>query len=83
MGSSTNASKEQDRNYCGNQRPPACPQTGASSQTPAAYGFVSALGNEDCLFMNVYAPANAKNLPVFFWIRMFTVFHIIVSTNLS
>lgn len=50
--------------------PPFCPQTGASSETPAAYGFTSALGNEDCLFLNVYAPANAKNLPVFFWIRM-------------
>ncbi|KAF2854997.1 alpha/beta-hydrolase [Plenodomus tracheiphilus IPT5] len=49
--------------------PPVCPQTGASSETPAAYGFTSALGNEDCLFLNVYAPANAKNLPVFFWIH--------------
>ncbi|KAJ4362602.1 hypothetical protein N0V95_001407 [Ascochyta clinopodiicola] len=49
--------------------PPFCPQTGASSETPAAYGFTSALGNEDCLFLNVYAPANAKNLPVFFWIH--------------
>lgn len=49
--------------------PPACPQTGASAETPAAYGFTSALGDEDCLFLNVFAPANAKNLPVFFWIR--------------
>jgi hypothetical protein len=49
--------------------PPICPQTGASSETPAAYGLTSALGNEDCLFLNVYAPANATNLPVFFWIR--------------
>ncbi|KAH7089535.1 Alpha/Beta hydrolase protein [Paraphoma chrysanthemicola] len=49
--------------------PPFCPQTGASSQTPAAYGFVSAIGDEDCLFLNVFAPANAKNLPVFFWIH--------------
>jgi carboxylesterase type B len=52
--------------------PPICPQTGASLETPAAYGFTSALGNEDCLFLNVYAPANAKNLPVFFWIRKAT-----------
>lgn len=51
--------------------PPICPQTGASSETPAAYGFTSALGNEDCLFLNVYAPADAKDLPVFFWIRTF------------
>lgn len=51
--------------------PPFCPQTGASSETPAAYGFTSALGNEDCLFLNVYAPVNAKDLPVFFWIRRY------------
>ncbi|KAF2826271.1 alpha/beta-hydrolase [Ophiobolus disseminans] len=49
--------------------PPFCPQTGAGAATPPAYGFVSAIGNEDCLFLNVYAPANAKNLPVFFWIH--------------
>jgi carboxylesterase type B len=49
--------------------PPACPQTGAGAATPAAYGFTSAFGNEDCLFLNVYAPANATKLPVFFWIR--------------
>ncbi|CAI9631511.1 unnamed protein product [Alternaria burnsii] len=49
--------------------PPFCPQTGASSETPAEYGFTSAIGDEDCLFLNVYAPANAKNLPVFLWIH--------------
>jgi len=49
--------------------PPICPQTGGSSEIPAAYGFTSALGKEDCLFLNVYAPANAKKLPVFFWIH--------------
>ncbi|OAG10910.1 alpha/beta-hydrolase [Paraphaeosphaeria sporulosa] len=48
---------------------PACPQTGAGKDTPAAYGFISALGNEDCLYLNVYAPSNATNLPVFFWIH--------------
>ncbi|KZL63981.1 carboxylesterase 2 [Colletotrichum tofieldiae] len=26
-------------------------------------------GNEDCLFLNVYSPANAKNLPVLVWIH--------------
>jgi carboxylesterase type B len=26
-------------------------------------------GNEDCLFLNVYAPPNAKNLPVIVWIH--------------
>lgn len=49
--------------------PAICPQTGASSKTPSKYGFTSALGDEDCLFLNVYAPAGAKDLPVFFWIR--------------
>ncbi|KAF2688793.1 alpha/beta-hydrolase [Lentithecium fluviatile CBS 122367] len=49
--------------------PPVCPQTGAGAATPTAYGFTSALGNEDCLFLNVYAPSKAKNLPVFFWIH--------------
>ncbi|KAF2730551.1 alpha/beta-hydrolase [Polyplosphaeria fusca] len=51
------------------QDPPICPQTGASSETPPIYGFVSGPGNEDCLFLNVFAPANAKNLPVFLWIH--------------
>lgn len=50
---------------------PACPQTGAGKDTPAAYGFTSAPGDEDCLYLNVYAPSNATNLPVFFWIRTF------------
>lgn len=26
-------------------------------------------GSEDCLFLNVYAPANAKKLPVMVWIH--------------
>jgi hypothetical protein len=51
--------------------PPICPQTGGSIEVPAAYGFTSALGDEDCLFLNVFAPANAKNLPIFFWIRKY------------
>ncbi|KAL5121492.1 hypothetical protein ACEQ8H_000564 [Pleosporales sp. CAS-2024a] len=49
--------------------PPICPQTGAGNATPAAYGFTSAFGHEDCLFLNVFAPADAHNLPVFFWIH--------------
>ncbi|KAF2503018.1 carboxylesterase family protein [Lophium mytilinum] len=48
--------------------PPICPQSGAAG-TPPAYGFNSGPGDEDCLFLNVYAPPNAKNLPVFFWIH--------------
>lgn len=49
--------------------PPHCPQTGASSETPPQYGFNSGPGNEDCLFLNVFAPAAARNLPVFVWIH--------------
>ncbi|CAI6329304.1 unnamed protein product [Periconia digitata] len=49
--------------------PPICPQTGASKETPEEYGFLSGPGDEDCLFLNVFAPANASSLPVFFWIH--------------
>lgn len=49
-------------------QPPWCPQSGAYG-VPSAYGFNSALGNEDCLYLNVYAPPQAKDLPVFVWIR--------------
>ncbi|KAF2268888.1 alpha/beta-hydrolase [Lojkania enalia] len=51
------------------QDPPLCPQTGASAEVPSDYGFGSRLGNEDCLFLNVYAPPGAKKLPVFLWIH--------------
>ncbi|CAD6567870.1 MAG: hypothetical protein ASARMPRED_001172 [Alectoria sarmentosa] len=49
-------------------QPPLCPQSGAA-QTPEIYGFNSGPGDEDCLFLNVYAPPQAKNLPVLFWIH--------------
>ena len=51
-----------------NAQPPLCPQSGAA-KTPDIYGFLSGPGDEDCLFLNVYAPPGARNLPVFFWIR--------------
>ena len=51
---------------------PLCPQSGAA-QTPAIYGFNSGPGDEDCLFLNVYAPSHAKKLPVVVWIRMLTL----------
>ena len=35
------------------------------------YGFNSALGNEDCLYLNVYAAPNATKQPVFIWIRKY------------
>jgi len=32
-------------------------------------GLTSTLADEDCLFLNVYVPANASNLPVLVWIH--------------
>ncbi|KAI1347773.1 Alpha/Beta hydrolase protein [Xylaria sp. FL0043] len=50
------------------EQPPLCPQTGAFG-VPHAYGFNSGLGNEDCLYLNVYAAPNATDLPVLVWIH--------------
>ncbi|KAI1428741.1 Alpha/Beta hydrolase protein [Xylaria sp. FL1777] len=50
------------------EQPPLCPQTGAFG-VPKAYGFNSGLGNEDCLYLNVYAAPNATDLPVLVWIH--------------
>ncbi|KAK3368698.1 Alpha/Beta hydrolase protein [Podospora didyma] len=41
-----------------------CPQT-----VPAVPGAPFIPGDEDCLFLNVYAPANAQKLPVLVWIH--------------
>lgn len=45
-----------------------CPQKpsplAAAGETAPAF-----IGNEDCLYLNVYAPANASGLPVMFWIH--------------
>ncbi|KAK3319597.1 carboxylesterase family protein-like protein [Cercophora scortea] len=49
--------------------PPRCPQSNPAPR-PATVDFNSSiLGNEDCLFLNVFAPANATKLPVLFWIH--------------
>ncbi|CEJ57766.1 hypothetical protein PMG11_06447 [Penicillium brasilianum] len=50
------------------KQPPLCPQSGAA-ELPAVYGFNSALGDEDCLFLNVFAPAGAEDLPILVWIH--------------
>ncbi|CRL22538.1 Acetylcholinesterase, insect [Penicillium camemberti] len=50
------------------EQPPLCPQSGAA-KLPERYGFNSAPGNEDCLFLNLYAPPGAKDLPVLLWIH--------------
>jgi carboxylesterase type B len=44
--------------------PPRCPQA-----DKAPFHYYSWQGDEDCLFLNVYAPKNAKDLPVFVWIH--------------
>ncbi|KAL4905499.1 hypothetical protein BDW74DRAFT_177867 [Aspergillus multicolor] len=49
-------------------QPPLCPQSGATG-TPASYGFNSGPGDEDCLFLNVYAAPGASGLPVLVWIH--------------
>lgn len=42
-----------------------------NSLRPANYNFTrSGLGDEDCLFLSVWASPNATNLPVMVWIRM-------------
>ncbi|KAK4642829.1 hypothetical protein QC761_401010 [Podospora bellae-mahoneyi] len=49
--------------------PPRCPQSGAAPG-PAAVNFTQdVLGDEDCLFLNVFAPVRAKKLPVLVWIH--------------
>ncbi|KAL8628171.1 hypothetical protein Q9189_006107 [Teloschistes chrysophthalmus] len=46
--------------------PPRCPQSGESPQVPPAYNYS---GNEDCLFLNVFAPQGKTNLPVLVYIH--------------
>lgn len=36
---------------------------------PAVPGATFTPGNEDCLYLNVYAPPNATRLPVLVWIH--------------
>ena len=46
-------------------RPPRCPQSNyAGGPEPLYY-----VGDEDCLFLSVYAPQNASQLPVLVYIR--------------
>ncbi|KAL0765127.1 hypothetical protein CaCOL14_012387 [Colletotrichum acutatum] len=47
-----------------NEFGPICPQN-----YPAVPGLPFIPGNEDCLFLNVYAPADAKDLPVLVYIH--------------
>lgn len=47
---------------------PICPQF-ASLLSGGGVGASGVAGGEDCLYLNVYAPPNAKDLPVMFWIH--------------
>lgn len=49
----------------GDNLPQRCPQ---SPDSPIPIGL-NYTGNEDCLFLSVYAPSNATNLPVLVWIH--------------
>jgi len=64
------------------KQPPRCPQSGGA-KLPKIYGFNSALGDEDCLFLNVYAPPGAKNLPVLLWIRKSMLNQMLISCVLK
>lgn len=46
--------------------PPRCPQAPDAGFFPPGYNFT---GSEDCLFLSVYAPPNAMNLPVLVYIH--------------
>ena len=46
----------------------ACPQLPSALSAPADEGRVT-IGNEDCLFMDIYAPPGAEEAPVMFWLH--------------
>src|SRR5262249_48442784 len=47
---------------------PPCPQPVNLDQKTANGGGVFGVQSEDCLYLNVYAPANAKNAPIVVWL---------------
>ncbi|WWC63690.1 uncharacterized protein I303_106295 [Kwoniella dejecticola CBS 10117] len=50
--------------------PPQCPQATAGGIISAAqYDPLQSVDSEDCLFVNIYAPPNAEDLPVLVWIH--------------
>ncbi|KAF2814090.1 carboxylesterase type B [Mytilinidion resinicola] len=48
---------------------PACPQNPDSFSQTSGKQSPFVLGTEDCLFLSVYSPSNASNLPVLVWIH--------------
>ncbi|KAM7196238.1 lipase 2 [Naviculisporaceae sp. PSN 640] len=49
-------------------QPPRCPQS-PSGPANGPLSYESIKGTEDCLFLNVFAPAKARKLPVLVWIH--------------
>lgn len=55
------------------ENPPRCPQClPTSAFIPVGNFTETILGDEDCLFLNVFSPKGAAKLPVLFWIRMYS-----------
>jgi para-nitrobenzyl esterase len=48
---------------------PMCVQKPSPLAGGGADGAPARIGEEDCLYLNVWAPANARQLPVMFWIH--------------
>ncbi|KAB2568651.1 Para-nitrobenzyl esterase, partial [Lasiodiplodia theobromae] len=50
---------------------PICPQSAPALSSPEIQQLFTLNDpqSEDCLFLNVYAPENAENLPVFVWVH--------------
>jgi len=51
--------------------PHQCPQASRNegSKVAAVNETITSPGSEDCLFLNVFSPQNASNVPVFVWIH--------------
>ena len=48
---------------------PMCPQFETILSGGDLGGEPSVIGNEDCLYLNIWSPPNARDLPVMFWIH--------------
>ena len=50
-------------------RGPMCPQFETILSGGELGGEPAVIGNEDCLYLNIWSPPNARDLPVVFWIH--------------